>query len=68
MDDKKTTAAAQSWWNTNPFTYNGTLGVGDFTPLEEQDIAYFDTAERKYIKHTNIGTQPLTGPAFSKVS
>jgi ubiquinone/menaquinone biosynthesis C-methylase UbiE len=65
MKDEKT-LEVKNWWNTNPFTYNGKAGVGEFVPLESQDIQYFDTAERKYIKHSGIATQPEGGLAFSK--
>ncbi len=60
------TKKVQTWWNENPFTYNGVLGVGELQKLEEQDLAYFDKAEARYIKHTDISTQNIGEPVFSK--
>jgi SAM-dependent methyltransferase len=65
MSDTKTTEV-QNWWNTNPFTYNGAFGVGELADLRVQDIAYFDKAEARYIKHSGTGTQYPGNPVFSK--
>lgn len=65
MSDAKT-SEVQDWWNANPFTYNSNLGVGELASLEAQDIAYFDKAEARYIKHSSISTQPNGGLVFSR--
>lgn len=60
------TKQTQSWWNKNPFTYNGEKGVGrQSEDVSELTIEYFDTADRKYIKHTEPGTQLKNTPVFS---
>lgn len=61
------TEKVENWWNTNPFTYNGSKGVGRLSEeASTLDIDYFDTAERKYKKHTNESTQTGDTPVFSK--
>ncbi len=56
----------QSWWNENPFTYNGSYGVGKVVEIKDMDIAFFDLMERKYKKHSNGSTQNAEEPVFSK--
>lgn len=60
------TKKTEEWWDSNPFTYNGKLGVGkQEVDVSNLDLAYFDTADRKYIKHTEPGTQHKDTPVFS---
>lgn len=62
----KETEQVENWWDKNPFTYNGGEGVGkQADEVSHLDIAYFDTADRKYIKHTEPGTQKIGTPVFS---
>jgi len=65
MSNKKT-QEVENWWNENPFTYNGLLGVGQTAPPEELDLAFFEGAEARYKKHTNESTQIGDAPVFSK--
>ena len=60
------TKAVESWWNANPFTYNGEINVGKIVPLEKMDVSFFETVERKYRKNTDGVTQDLDKPVFSK--
>ena len=48
------------WWNQNPFTYNGRLGVGR-VPEDQLDLAFFEKVERKIRKQGNYQrvNQPL---------
>jgi ubiquinone/menaquinone biosynthesis C-methylase UbiE len=65
MSDPETTKV-NNWWNTNPFTYNSVLGVGEIKALESQDISYYDRAEARYIKHSGGATQAPGTPVFSR--
>ena len=47
------TQKAENWWNENPFTYKEKKGVGKQSDsVANLSLEYFDTANRKYIKHT----------------
>ena len=50
----------EDWWNQNPFTYNGRLGVGR-VPEDQLDLAFFEKVERKIRKQGNYQgvNQPL---------
>lgn len=64
--DKAETKKTEDWWDSNPFTYNSTVGVGrQSDSIEGLDLEYFDNADRKYIKHTEPGTQETGTPVFS---
>ncbi len=60
------TKEVENWWDANPFTYNGDKGVGKIVEVEEMDLAFFETAERKYRKNTDTVTQDPDKPVFSK--
>jgi len=60
------TKEVENWWDTNPFTYNGDKGVGKIAEVEVMDLAFFETAERKYRKNTDGVTQDVNKPVFSK--
>lgn len=60
------TKEVENWWDTNPFTYNGDKGVGKIAEVEAMDLAFFETAERKYRKNTDGVTQDADNPVFSK--
>ncbi len=60
------TKEVENWWDTNPFTYNGDKGVGKIAEVEAMDLAFFETAERKYRKNTDGVTQDADKPVFSK--
>lgn len=60
------TKQTENWWNNNPFTYKDNKGVGrQAENASELSLGYFDKADRKYIKHTEPGTQPIATPVFS---
>ena len=63
---KEKTAAVQNWWNTNPFTYNGSLGVGKITEVADMDIPFFDRMEMRYKKRAGGSTENADAPVFSK--
>jgi ubiquinone/menaquinone biosynthesis C-methylase UbiE len=61
------TKKVETWWDTNPFTYNGKVGVGKTAETEEAlTIEYFDKAERRYRKHSGGSMQEEGKPVFSK--
>jgi len=65
-EQERDTAKVANWWDTNPFTYNNDLGVSKAGDAESLDIGFFDTAERKYIKHSGAAIQEAGQPVFSK--
>lgn len=60
------TQRVESWWNENPFTYNGSLGVGHVPEVTELTIKDFDAFEEKYKRHSGNSTQEENEPVFSK--
>ena len=67
MDNKTTTRTAESWWNTNPFTYNGGIGVGKIAKSDEElTLEYFDRIESRFRKHSGGSLQNEKEPIFSK--
>jgi ubiquinone/menaquinone biosynthesis C-methylase UbiE len=67
MNNTDTTKKVESWWNTNPFTYNGKVGVGKLT----QDVAQltrkdFDAVEARFRRHSGGSVQEEGKPVFSK--
>ena len=60
------TRAVENWWNTNPFTYNGSIGVGKTVAVEDMDVSFFDTAEARYKKHSGGSTEDSGKEVFSK--
>jgi SAM-dependent methyltransferase len=62
----ETARKVRNWWNENPFTYNGALGVGKQAAVDGLDLAYFDDVERRYKKHTDGATQDGDAPVFSR--
>ena len=64
--NKTQTDKTEQWWNDNPFTYKGDVGVGkQANDVSDLDLAYFDKVERRYSKHTDGGTQKIGAPVFS---
>lgn len=60
------TKQTSDWWNDNPFTYDAKKGVGkQADKVSDLTLEYFDTADRKYIKHTEPGTQLKGATIFS---
>ncbi len=67
MDESnKKTEAVRNWWNQNPFTYNGSLGVGKIAEESDTDLAYFDRMELRYKKRAGGSTEDANKPVFSK--
>lgn len=56
----------EKWWNNNPFTYNGSTGVGKVAEAKDLDLQFFKDADRKYKKHSGGATQEDGKPVFSK--
>lgn len=44
------TERVATWWNKNPFTYNGTKGVG-FDQEKIQNLKFFEKIERRFRRH-----------------
>ncbi len=67
MDNAKTTEAVESWWNTNPFTYNGKVGVGKIAETDEAlTLQYFDKIDRRFRRHSGGSLQEEGQPLLSK--
>lgn len=66
MDNKEKTVEVRNWWNTNPFTYNKSIGVGKTVEVADMDIAFFDRMNARYMKHSGNATQDADKPVFSK--
>jgi ubiquinone/menaquinone biosynthesis C-methylase UbiE len=67
MKDTETTAKAEAWWNTNPFTYNGAIGVGKLVEDDAPfDLPYFERIEMRFRKHSGGSLQEEGKPLFSK--
>jgi ubiquinone/menaquinone biosynthesis C-methylase UbiE len=67
MDNKALTKNVESWWNNNPFTYNGKIGVGKTVESDEAlTLVYFNKVEARFHKHSGGSLQDSGKPVFSK--
>ncbi len=67
MDNAQTTKKAEAWWDSNPFTYNGGIGVGKQIADDTQlSLEYFDRVEKRFRKHSGGSLQEEGKPLFSK--
>ncbi len=67
MDNAHTTKKAEAWWDSNPFTYNGGIGVGKQIADDTQlSLEYFDRVEKRFRKHSGGSLQEEGKPLFSK--
>jgi ubiquinone/menaquinone biosynthesis C-methylase UbiE len=67
MDNNALTKDVESWWDSNPFTYNGKIGVGKIAETDESlTLEYFDKAEARFRKHSGGSMQEKDKPVFSK--
>lgn len=67
MQNREITAKAESWWDSNPFTYNGGIGVGKLVDDgADFDLSYFEKIEARFRKHSGGSLQEEGRPLFSK--
>ncbi len=66
QEQKAETQAVRNWWNQNPFTYNGSTGVGKIAEAADMDLAFFDRMDARYKKRSGGSTETAGGPVFSK--
>ncbi len=67
MDNVTETKKVEVWWDNNPFTYNGAVGVGKIAQTDDDfTIKYFDKIEQRFIKHSGGSLQEKGQPIFSK--